>query len=568
MKHQQAIPAKALDDRLAFVGTSGSGKTYGAGTAVEALLEAGARVLIFDPLDVWYGLRLLPDGKRPSPYAPVIFGGAHADLPITERAGAVIGEAIAHMSESAIVSLDTLPSEAAKRRFMLAALSALYREASGEPVHLVFDEADAWAPQRILDREGDAQKLLGQMQNIVRRGRIKGFCPWLITQRPAVLSKDVLSQADGLVSFKLTSSQDRDALGAWIEGQADREQGKEILAGMPKLARGEAWVWIPGHEILEKKAFPEKRTFDSSRTPKRGAKNAKVTLEALELDVLRGRLADVEAEAKANDPKVARGELAAAKRELEQLKRDSNAALATARVEGFSWAMARMRESLEEVAQSFALRAEMLKGLLEPATISEAKIGRTVTMRRDQIHVPSRGPDEGLQSGDIVLAAAPQNGTAGSAPEQRVLGALHFWAELGFYQPSRAQVALLAGYSLSSSGFRNLLGGLRTRGLIDYPTTGHVGLTEEGKGSPCGWPTDAARALEGVLSPAQRRIIAALADGATRSRDELAAATEYSPASSGFRNLLGSLRTLELLDYPSAGMVQIEDWVKNVGPIR
>ena len=56
MKHP--IPDAALDDRLAFVGTSGSGKTYAAGTAVERLLAMKARVVIVDPLDVWYGLRL------------------------------------------------------------------------------------------------------------------------------------------------------------------------------------------------------------------------------------------------------------------------------------------------------------------------------------------------------------------------------------------------------------------------------------------------------------------------------------------------------------------------------
>jgi ABC-type glutathione transport system ATPase component len=33
------IPLDALDDRLAIVGTSGSGKTYAAGTAVEIVLS-------------------------------------------------------------------------------------------------------------------------------------------------------------------------------------------------------------------------------------------------------------------------------------------------------------------------------------------------------------------------------------------------------------------------------------------------------------------------------------------------------------------------------------------------
>lgn len=62
------IPGAALDDRLAFVGTSGSGKTYNAGTGVERLLQARARVCIPDPLGVWWGLALQPSGKKPSSF--------------------------------------------------------------------------------------------------------------------------------------------------------------------------------------------------------------------------------------------------------------------------------------------------------------------------------------------------------------------------------------------------------------------------------------------------------------------------------------------------------------------
>ena len=80
------IPDAALDDRLAFVGTAGSGKTYSAGTAVERLLHAKARVVVIDPLDVWFGLRLAADGIRASRFDLPIFGGAHADLPQAERA--------------------------------------------------------------------------------------------------------------------------------------------------------------------------------------------------------------------------------------------------------------------------------------------------------------------------------------------------------------------------------------------------------------------------------------------------------------------------------------------------
>src|SRR3954452_15026064 len=149
---------------------------------------------------------------------------------------------------------------------MTAFAEAIY-EANEEPLHLVFDEADLWAPQRpVKGWEG----LLGHIEEIVRRGRVRGFTPWLITQRPAVIHKDVLSQADILITMKLTSSQDREAIGAWIEGQADRQEGRRILAELPRLQQGEGYLWVPGHGLLERVQFPAIRTFDSSRTPRRG----------------------------------------------------------------------------------------------------------------------------------------------------------------------------------------------------------------------------------------------------------------------------------------------------------
>jgi len=198
---------------------------------------------------------------------------------------------------------------------MLAFLEAIYRHASGDPMHTVFDEADLWAPQNP-SKTGAGPQLQSLMEQIVRRGRVKGFIPWLITQRPAVISKDVLSQADGLVAFKLTSSQDRAALGAWIEGQADREQGKEILGNLPTLQRGTGVVWIPARGILKTVDFPPKETFDSSRTPKRGEKKAHRDLKPLDLEGLKDRLSSVEAEAKANDPKALKSRVAELERQL------------------------------------------------------------------------------------------------------------------------------------------------------------------------------------------------------------------------------------------------------------
>src|SRR5204863_8895466 len=115
------------------------------------------------------------------------------------------------------------------------------------------------------------------------RGRVRGCRPWLITQRPASLHKSVLSQANTLIAMQLTAPQDRAALGDWIEGQADREQGKKILAELPKLKKGEGYVWAPHHDVLERVKFPPITTFDSSRSPEDGETLAQVKLAGVDL---------------------------------------------------------------------------------------------------------------------------------------------------------------------------------------------------------------------------------------------------------------------------------------------
>jgi hypothetical protein len=314
------IPAKAMDDRLGILGTSGSGKTYSASTAVERLMDQKARVVVIDPLGVWYGLRLMADGKTASPYNVAIFGGPHGDLPLTENAGALIGETAASIAESCIVDLSELPTKASEIRFMTAFLDAMYRKSKGGNLfHLIVDEADLFAPQK---PQHDETKLLNRMEQIVRRGRVNGFIPWLITQRSAVLNKNVLSMVRGLVAFAMTSSQDRNALDAWIEGQADQAQGKAIKAALPTLKLGQAVVWLPSHGILRTEQFPLKKTFDSSRAPKRGEKRATRALKPLDLGALKDKLSTIEAETKANDPTALKIEIARLTVELKKAQQN------------------------------------------------------------------------------------------------------------------------------------------------------------------------------------------------------------------------------------------------------
>lgn len=580
------IPRDALDDRLAIVGTAGSGKTYLTLGAIEHLFAKKARVIAIDPLGVMWGLRLCVDGKTPSPFQPVIFGGAHGDLPISEHAGALIGQAIATSPESCIIDLSQLGTKAAERRFMLALLTALYRDTNKEPVHLIVDEADMFAPQSV-DKEGEGPKLLGMMETIVRRGRVRGFIPWLITQRPAVLNKNVLSQADGLVAMKLTSSQDRDQLGDWVEGQADKAEWKAMRADLATLQRGEGIIWIPGRSILSRVQFPPKATFDSSRTPKRGEKVQAAELRPLDLGKLKDKLATVEAETKANDPKALKAEIARLTADL----RKAGAAVPGAKVivapeaalkDREAAFAAGAREGREVGFQDGWLageRAGFTRGLAAHHNEIKAALGAAAAVA----YVPGTAPKPPKSAGTVALAppqrvvthatalvqrasaARPGGGAEHlTTPQRRVLASIGFWLSVGNASPSRAQVGGVAGYSPSSGGFNNLLGALNTAGLISLPRAGAVALAD-------GAPYDALTAEEAkakvysVISHPQCKLVDAALEAADAiSRDDLGAATGYSPSSGGFNNLIGSLNTLTIFEKPSPGMVRLSDWAREV----
>lgn len=279
------IPATALAENLAIVGRTGSGKTYAAKGAVEGLLGERKHVVVVDPTGVWWGLRSSADGAAPG-FPVIVFGGMHADVPVSEQAAAGLGEIIVERRVSCVLDVSEY-TMAGRRRFLTDLLESIYAR-TRHPLHLVLDEADEVAPQRPMP---DQTTLLHRAEQIVRRGRSRGLRSILITQRPAVLHKDVLSQSGTLIAMKLTAPQDRDALGAWIDGQADREQGKHVLATLPRLAVGEGWVWWPEGELLERRRFPPIATLDTSRAPDADEERAAPVLAPVDVAELVERLA-------------------------------------------------------------------------------------------------------------------------------------------------------------------------------------------------------------------------------------------------------------------------------------
>jgi DNA helicase HerA-like ATPase len=235
-----SLPAEAVTETFALLAKRGAGKTYTAAVLVEELLKAGLHVAVVDPVGVWWGLRSSADGQHDG-LPIVIMGGDHGDLPLEVGAGEMIADVVVEEGLSVVLDLSHF-RKGEQTRFMTDFAERLYHK-NRQPLHLVLDEADAFAPQRPMKGQ---ERLLGAIEDLVRRGRARGIGVMLVTQRAAVLNKDVLTQAEVLVALRTIAPQDREAIDAWIRVHGTPEQREELMASLPSLPIGTAWFWSPG----------------------------------------------------------------------------------------------------------------------------------------------------------------------------------------------------------------------------------------------------------------------------------------------------------------------------------
>lgn len=305
------IPPNALDRHIAFLGATGSGKTSAAKSGiVEPALANGERVCIIDPTAAWWGLRIGSDGKKRG-FSIYIFGGDHGDYPLRAADAGVLAEAFGTSSDSAI--FDTSQMTVSERTAFFTEFAETIRRKNKGPLKLIIDEAHLFMPQAGAKAGGAVPAMLHAGNNLVSLGRSRGLRITLISQRPAKLHKDSLTQVQSIVAMRLLAPQDRKAISEWIADQADASHEKEIIASLPSLRPGEAWVWSPQDNYLERRHFPMPRTFDSSRADT--TENEGPELSPINLDALKGRLATVHAAKEANDPKALRATIARLERE-------------------------------------------------------------------------------------------------------------------------------------------------------------------------------------------------------------------------------------------------------------
>ena len=254
------MPLNAATKTFALLAKRGAGKSYTGAVLAEEFYANNIPFIVFDPIDVWWGLRLNKDGKEAG-LPVVVFGLEHADIQLDRDMGREIARAVVKENISCVISTFGMPKVG--QRFLIAEFAEEILNINNTPRHIFIEEAHEFVPQRVMGALG---KTFNAVSNLVVMGRNRGLGVTLINQRAATINKDVLTQIDTLLAFRNIAPQDRKALREWVEYHAAEGDFDAFMQSLPSLPTGEGWMWSPEFlQTFQKIKIRKRRTFHPDR---------------------------------------------------------------------------------------------------------------------------------------------------------------------------------------------------------------------------------------------------------------------------------------------------------------
>ncbi len=238
-----------LAGRGFITGKSGSGKSNTASVVAEQLLEAGYGLLIVDVDGEYYGLK--------EEYE-LLHAGADEECDIQVSPEHAEKLATLALEENVPIILDVssyLDTEAADE-MLLAVARQLFAKAKKQkkPFLVLVEECHEYIP------EGGGMTETGKMLiKIGKRGRKHGLGIVGMSQRPADVKKDFITQCDWMVWHRLTWDNDTRVVG--------RILGNSYADRVEDLGDGGAFLVTDWSNDVRRVQFNRKRTFDAGATP-------------------------------------------------------------------------------------------------------------------------------------------------------------------------------------------------------------------------------------------------------------------------------------------------------------
>ena len=238
-----------LTGRGFITGKSGSGKSNSASVVAEKLLDAGFGILIVDIDGEYYGLK--------EEYEILHVGGDdECDIQVTVEHAEKIASLALEQNVPIILDVSSFLDEDVAGELLTETAKQLFAKEKKlkQPFLMLVEECHEWIPEK--GSVGECGKMLIK---IGKRGRKHGLGIVGISQRPADVKKDFITQCDWLVWHRLTWNNDTKVVRRILDGT--------YADAVEDLDDGEAFMMTDWSESVRRVKFQRKQTFDAGATP-------------------------------------------------------------------------------------------------------------------------------------------------------------------------------------------------------------------------------------------------------------------------------------------------------------
>ncbi|MFP4626322.1 MAG: helicase HerA domain-containing protein [Natronomonas sp.] len=238
-----------LTGRGFITGKSGSGKSNSASVVAENLLDRGYSLLAVDIDGEYYGLK--------EEYEILHVGGDdECDLRVGVEHAEKIAELALEQNVPIILDVSSFLEESKAREILYSVTKHLFAKEKKrkQPFLMLVEEVHEYIP------EGGGMDECGRMLiKVGKRGRKHGLGIVGISQRPADVKKDFITQCDWLVWHRLTWKNDTSVVANIL--------GSEYGDYVEELEDGECFLRTDWFDDVRPVQFDRKRTFDAGATP-------------------------------------------------------------------------------------------------------------------------------------------------------------------------------------------------------------------------------------------------------------------------------------------------------------
>jgi len=238
-----------LTGRGFVTGKSGSGKSNSVNVIVEETLDLGRPLLIVDTDGEYWGLK--------EQYSMLHLGNDdRCDATVTAADADTIVDVALLQGVPVILDISGFLREEDAEELVHRVVKRLFQREKDyrEPFLLIVEEVHEYIPEQ--GGLSDAGETLIQ---VAKRGRKHGLGFLGVSQRPASVDKNVITQCDWITWHRLTWKNDTDVVRTLL--------GADAAEQVEELDPGQALLMTDWDERVRDVQFRKKRTFDAGQTP-------------------------------------------------------------------------------------------------------------------------------------------------------------------------------------------------------------------------------------------------------------------------------------------------------------